>query len=171
MWEYDGRSRPPFAAAPGPNQESVWDYPRPPVVVRTTRKVEVYYRGHMLASSTQALRVLETAGPPTFYLSPSDVNVDYLSVTVATSYCEWKGIARYWQLHMEDASNVAVAWCYPEPNPDYAILAGLVSFYPSRVECFVDDERVQPQPGSFYGGWVTHEIVGPIKGDPGTEAW
>lgn len=171
MWQYDGTSRPPFAVAPGPDQESVWDYPRPPVVVATKRKIEVSYRSRTLASSTSALRVLETAGPPTFYLPTNDVDVDCLILTQQTSCCEWKGVAQYWRLALDGAASIAVAWSYPEPTSDYAILTGLVSFYPGRVECSVDDERVQSQAGGFYGGWITRKIVGPIKGAPGTEAW
>lgn len=171
MWEYDGRSRPSFATIPGPDQESVWDYPRPPIVVPSQSKVKVLYRGCVIASANRALRVLETAGPPTYYVPASDVNFDCMTVAPDRSWCEWKGTAKYWRLQIDGAPTVAVAWCYPDPNPDYSMLAGLVSFYPGRVECFVDNERVQPQPGGFYGGWITQKIVGPIKGDPGTEAW
>jgi uncharacterized protein (DUF427 family) len=171
MWEYNGKSRPPFAAASGQGQESVWDYPRPPAVVPTKKNVEVLYRGRMLAKSQHALRVLETAGPPTFYVPAHDVDFDCITIAPDTSWCEWKGTAKYWQLDLEGAPSVSVAWSYPDPNPDYRMLKRLMSFYPGRVDCFVDGERVRPQAGGFYGGWITSEIVGPIKGEPGTETW
>ena len=171
MWEYNGKARPPFAAAPGQGQESVWDYPRPPAVVPTNKTVEVLYHGRVLAMSKRALRVLETAGSPTFYLPVTEVDFDCLSIAPDTSWCEWKGTAKYWHLELEDAPSIAVAWCYPDPNPDYRMLKGLMSFYPGRVECILDGERVQPQAGGFYGGWITEDIVGPIKDEPGTEAW
>ena len=88
-----------------------------------------------------------------------------------SSICEWKGVAQYWALRDPRGSQRSIAWCYPTPNPPFEAIAGYFSFYPSLVECFVDGERVQPQPGEFYGGWVTGEIVGPYKGEPGTGHW
>jgi uncharacterized protein (DUF427 family) len=171
VWHHTGRSRPPFANAPGPGQESVWDYPRPPIVVADARKVEVAYRGREIAASTRTLRILETAGPPTFYVPEDDVDLGSLVAATGTSWCEWKGTAQYWRLVFVEAPNVAVAWSYPDPNPAFTVIAGFISFYPGRLACTVTGERVQPQPGGFYGGWVTREIAGPIKGGPGTETW
>jgi uncharacterized protein (DUF427 family) len=171
MWRYTGHDRPPFALDPGPGQESVWDYPRPPIVVPDKRAVEVSFQGREVAASTRALRILETAGPPTFYLPADDVDLGCLTSTPDTYWCEWKGTAQYWRLTFAEAPGIAVAWSYPDPNPTFTTIAGFISFYPGRIECKVGGERALPQPGGFYGGWVTQEITGPIKGDPGTEAW
>ena len=168
MWQYTGRERPPFADEPGPGQESVWDYPRPPALERTDREVVVLAGGIELARSTGCLRVLETASPPTWYITAADVNMDALVPVAGSSFCEWKGAAAYWGLA---AGGEMVGWSYPEPTERFAAIRGAFSFYPGRVECYVEGERVRPQPGGFYGGWVTDEIVGPVKGEPGTGHW
>jgi uncharacterized protein (DUF427 family) len=147
-WRWRGAERPPFAIAPGVGEESVWDYPRPPIVVEDAR---------------HALRVLETASPPTFYLPAADVRRDRLIATPGASRCEWKGEASYWSLNGEP-----VAWSYPDPLPSFAALCDHFGFYPQRLACAVDGERVMPQAGGFYAGWITHEIVGPWKGESGT---
>jgi uncharacterized protein (DUF427 family) len=169
MWAYDGSRRPPFAQTPGSGQESVWDYPRPPRVEADTRLVEVKAGGVTLASTRRALRVLETASPPGFYLPAADVDLAQLQRVAGRSLCEWKGAASYWAL--AGATAPPIAWTYDDPLPAFAAIRGCFAFYASRVECFVDDERVTPQPGGFYGGWVTQEIVGPMKGEPGTGHW
>jgi uncharacterized protein (DUF427 family) len=115
--------------------------------------------------------VLETGSPPTFYLPPEDVDLTLLVPVRATSYCEWKGRARYWALASSAGSGEAVAWSYPEPTPAFAPIAGWMSFYPGRVRCLVGGELVRPQAGGYYGGWVTDEIVGPWKGESGTSTW
>ena len=171
MWEYTGRKRPPFAEAPGPGQESVWDYPRPPKLLADKRHVVVRLEGLIIADSRESFRILETAGPPTFYLPPSDVCGELLHPFAGASECEWKGTANYWALKSSAPVRIAVGWSYPTAQPPYELIAGYFSFYPGRVECFVDSERVRPQPGYFYGGWVTDEIVGPWKGTAGTESW
>lgn len=170
-WRYRGDVRPPFAIAPAPGQESVWDYPRPPRVAADSRRVVVAHAGTTIADSRAALRVLETASPPVFYLPPRDVRSELLRSSPATSLCEWKGRARYWSVRVGGRILPDVAWSYPEPFLEFEAIAGYVSFYPGRLECFVDDERVRPQPGGFYGGWVTDEVVGPFKGEPGTGTW
>lgn len=169
MWEYDGRQRPPFAEAPATGQESVWDFPRPPRLETSAREVVVAHAGTMIARTTRALRLCETASPPTWYVPMADTDTSPLVPCGGRSRCEWKGAARYWAL--ADAPDMPVAWDYPTPNPAYAALADHLAFYPARVECRVDDERVEPQPGEFYGGWVTRELVGPFKGLPGTGHW
>ncbi|MCL4799453.1 MAG: DUF427 domain-containing protein [Burkholderiales bacterium] len=170
MWEYRGQKRPPFAEAPGPGQESVWDYPRPPRLVADARRVEVRAGGATIARSARAVRVLETASPPTFYLPPEDVDRTLLVPAPGRSVCEWKGAARYWALaHAPEEG--AVAWSYPDPVPAFAALRDHLAFYPGRVECYVAGERVRPQAGRFYGGWITRELAGPFKGEPGTERW
>ncbi len=168
-WMNTGRARPPFAEEPGPGQESVWDYPRPPALVTDQRLVVVGDATEPLASTRNALRVLETASPPTFYLPPTDVDTERLVVVSGSSMCEWKGQARYWALAAEPGE--VIAWDYPDPFPEFERLAGYVSFYPGRIRCTVDGEVVRPQPGGFYGGWITDEIVGPVKGEPGTGGW
>jgi len=167
-WQYDGRVRPPFAVVPGPGQESVWDYPRPPRLAADTRLVEVRHGEIVIATTRAAQRVLETASPPSFYLPPADVTEGVLVPAPGTSHCEWKGRARYWALH---EGGTPVAWTYDDPTPAFASIRGWFGFYPARVACHVDGERVRPQPGGFYGGWLTREIVGPVKGAPGTGHW
>ncbi len=168
MWHYTGQSRPPFADPPGPGQESVWDYPRPPRVEGCARTVEVRDGDEPLALSSRALRVLETAAPPTVYLPAEDVALERLEACAGSSFCEWKGEARYFALA---GGGEAVAWHYPRPSPEYAMLRGHLAFYPGRVTCLLDGEPVRPQAGGFYGGWITDDIVGPFKGEPGTAGW
>lgn len=158
---------------PGPGQESVWDYPRPPRLEPATRRVRIIFNDTTIAASTAALRMLETSHPPVYYLPAGDVRLEYLSVVPGQqTFCEWKGRARYYTLQVGDRSELAVAWDYPEPVARYAEIAGHLAFYPSRMDaCYLDDERVQAQAGDFYGGWITQEIVGPFKGGPGTWGW
>ena len=170
MWKYRGQKRPDFAEIPGPGQESVWDYPRPPKLEFDQRVVEVKFGVQVIASSHRSYRVLETASPPTFYLPPEDVNWELLSPASGSSVCEWKGVARYWVLS-SNPSIGAVGWSYPRATPAFKAIRDYVSFYPATLACFVAGERVRTQPGSFYGGWITNEIVGPFKGEPGTEQW
>ncbi|MEE4659769.1 MAG: DUF427 domain-containing protein [Halieaceae bacterium] len=168
MWKYTGLERPPFAEEPGPGQESVWDYPRPPSLVACDREVVVEANGVELARSRGCYRILETASPPTFYIPGADINHAALHAVPGSSFCEWKGAAAYWGL---EPGGEAVGWSYPEPSERFAAIRGAYSFYPGRVACYVDGERVKPQPGHFYGGWMTSDIVGPVKGEPGTGHW
>lgn len=167
-WRYRGDGRPPFAQIPQAGQESVWDYPRPPRIVRDHRPVGVVAAGHLVAESTRALRVLETASPPTFYVPAADVDANAMRRAAGTTHCEWKGIARTYDV----AGVSGAAWTYVETYSEYASLAGYFAFYPMRLDCIVDGEVVVAQPGGYYGGWVTAEIVGPYKsGDPSTAWW
>ena len=170
-WEYRGEKRPPFAREPQPGQESVWDYPRPPRLEVDSRRIEIFAYGKQVLKSHSAYRLLETASPPTFYFSPTDIIASVTLVHGRTSACEWKGIAEYWTLNLGPNRLEAVAWSYPKPFPGYETIAGHFSFYPNHVECFVNGERVKPQPGGLYGGWVTQDLKGPFKGEPGTEHW
>jgi uncharacterized protein (DUF427 family) len=170
MWRYTGQERPPFADEPAPGQESVWDYPRPPALVACDSLVEVKNGNRVIASTTAALRVLETASPPTYYLPPGSVDLAQLVRTADRSFCEWKGQASYWAL-ADNPEDGPIGWSYEGPSERFAAIDGYLSFYPSRIACYVDGERVQPQPGEFYGGWVTGRIAGPIKGEPGTGHW
>jgi uncharacterized protein (DUF427 family) len=157
---------------PGPGQESVWDYPRPPRIEPTGRRVRVLVDGVVVADTTRALRVLETASPPTFYIPPDDVRLDLLEPEARHTTCEWKGEASYWAVRVGGRVVASVGWSYPRPRPAFEAIRDHLAFYAGRVdEAWVDDERVEPQPGDFYGGWVTSEIVGPFKGEPGTLGW
>lgn len=171
-WKWDGRERPPFAEEPGAGQESVWDYPRPPRIAPDSRRVVVRLGDHVVADTTAAVRVLETASPPTFYLPPDDIDMAVVEAAGGSSFCEWKGQARYWTLRTPagDVSERA-GWSYPAPTTDFESIRDWLSFYPGRVDCRVDGEAVRPQGGGFYGGWVTAELVGPWKGEPGTGGW
>lgn len=171
MWKYRGQKRPSFAPAPGAGQESVWDYPRPPKIVAETRRVEVVLNGQRIADSSRTVRVLETASPPTFYIPPADVDTSLLEPASGASFCEWKGCAHYWRSAVPGSSDAALGWCYPKPQTPFHSIAGYFSFYPGRVRCLVDGERVDAQPGGIYGGWITSEIVGPFKGSSGTSHW
>ncbi len=168
MWKFTCKERPEFALEPAPGQESVWDYPRPPVVVDCDKTVVVEAAGRMLAKSSCALRVLETASPPTVYLPSGDIDFSLLADAAASSFCEWKGQANYYALA---TGGPVVAWEYRQPRAAFARLKGYLCFYPGRVACTLDGEKVKPQPGEFYGGWVTADIVGPFKGDPGSTGW
>ncbi|MGI9288397.1 MAG: DUF427 domain-containing protein [Pseudomonadales bacterium] len=170
MWQYRGDKRPPFADRPAIGQESVWDYPRPPRLEPFHRGVEVRCNDTVIARASGGYRVLETASPPSFYLASNDIDWSQLIKVSGSSLCEWKGLAAYWALTSEPESD-AVAWSYSDPHRKFAALHNHISFYPGRVACYVDGERVRPQAGKFYGGWITNELVGPFKGEPGSEHW
>ena len=163
------RSRPDFAIEPGPGQESVWDYPRPPAIRRDARLIEVRDGDIVLARSTSGYKVMETASPPTFYVPRDDVDLERLVPVSDTTYCEWKGTASYWALARHPKQ--PVAWSYERPRSRFAAIRGFLAFYPGRVDCFLDGEAVRSQAGRFYGGWISAEIVGPFKGEPGTGHW
>jgi uncharacterized protein (DUF427 family) len=152
--------------------ESVWDYPRPPRVEPSAEHVVVTHAGVVVADTTASLRVLETSHPPTYYL-PRDAFADgVLRPGEGASWCEWKGQAAYLDLVVGDVVLPAVAWTYPRPAKGFEALVDHVALYPGRVErCTVAGEVVQPQPGSFYGGWITSRVTGPFKGAPGTSGW
>ncbi len=171
MWEFRGQRRPPFADPAGPDKESVWDYPRPPCMAPDARRVQVRFGDLIIADSERSTRVLETASPPTFYLPPEDVQLQLLEPLDGVSHCEWKGLAAYWGLIAKLGPPTPVAWCYANPTPSFRPISGYFSFYPSALKCYVGGERVRAQPGRFYGGWVTGELTGPFKGEPGTSHW
>ena len=150
----------------------MWAYPRPPRVEATDRRLRVELAGVVVAESRRAIRVLETSHPPVYYIPPEDVRVDLLAPVDGSSFCEWKGRARYFDVVVDGRRAAKAAWAYPDPSSDQVRLKDHVAFYAGRVDaCFVDDEPVEPQPGGFYGGWITPDVVGPFKGDPGTEGW
>ena len=155
-----------------PGQESVWDYPRPPRLEESERRIKVVFGGVTLAYTTRAKRVLETSHPPVYYVPHEDVRMEHLTPSGAASFCEWKGRARYYDVSAGERAEERAAWSYPNPTLPFKALKDYVAFYPSRMDaCWVDDEKVEAQPGDFYGGWITPEIVGPFKGGPGTLGW
>ena len=157
---------------PAPGQESVWDYPRPPRVEDTDKHVEVFFNNILIADSTDAKRVLETSSPPVYYIPRQDIEMKYLIPSAKMTVCEWKGAASYYSISVHGRVAENAAWCYPDPAPGYESIRGYVAFYPQMMDaCFVDGELVKAQSGRFYGGWITKDIVGPFKGEPGTEGW
>lgn len=157
---------------PGPGQESVWDYPRPPSCEPVDARITVVVDGVTIVDTTRAWRVCETSHPPTYYLPVDDFVDGVLEPSDRTSFCEWKGAARYVSVRVGDRRERDVGWFYPTPTAPFAAIAGHVALYATRMdECRVDGELVTPQPGGFYGGWVTSKVVGPFKGEPGTEFW
>lgn len=162
----------PSRVPPGPGQVSVWDFPRPPRLEPVDARVRIEFGGALIVDTTRALRVCETASPPTYYVPLDDVMADVLEPAPGQSFCEWKGRAAYWSVRVGDRVSPDAAWSYPAPTPAFAALRDHVAFYAGRVDaCYVGDARVIPQPGHFYGGWITPDVVGPFKGEPGTGHW
>jgi uncharacterized protein (DUF427 family) len=128
--------------------------------------------GTLIASTTDGWRVLETSHPPNYYLPPEAFALGVLHRASGASVCEWKGTATYWDLHAGDRVAPSAAWSYETPNAAFAPIRSHLAVYPGAVdECRVDGAVVRPQPGRFYGGWVTDAIVGPFKGGPGSQGW
>ena len=162
----------PHPIEPGPGQESVWDYPRPPRLEPVTRRLRVLLGGETIADTTRGLRVLETSHPPNYYFPPDDVAPGALIPAKGASFCEWKGRAHYCTVTGGGQVEPEAAWGSERPSPPCAAIRGYVAVYAHRMDaCFVDDEQVEPQPGRFYGGWITRDIVGPFKGGPGSRGW
>ncbi len=170
-WAWRGQARPPFAEPPAAGQESVWDYPRPPRLEADPREVVIRWGTLEVARSLRAIRALETAHPPSFYIPLADIAPGLLQPAEGTSLCEWKGRSRYWSLVHGDRRLNKVAWSYPRPLPGSEVLRDGVAFYCHALECTVGGAPVTPQPGGFYGGWITPELAGPFKGEPGSEGW
>lgn len=153
-------------------RESVWDFPRPPRVETSGRRVKVEFADRVIAETTRSLRVLETSHPPVFYIPRSDVVVSFIRPSSRSSFCEFKGRASYIDVVVDDRVTKDAGWEYPHPSRGYEDLQDHIAFYPGRVDgCYVDDERVEAQAGGFYGGWITSDIVGPFKGAAGTRGW
>ena len=171
-WRKVVRGRPAEIIAPGPGQESVWDYPRPPRVEPVTARVRVEFAGRTIADTTRALRVCETASPPCYYIRPADILMDHLEPSERTSFCEWKGTASYRSVRVGDRHAKDSAWSYPDPDDGFEAIRDYIAFYPRRMDgCWIGAERVTPQHGFYYGGWVTPNLIGPFKGVPGSEGW
>jgi len=157
---------------PGPGQESVWDYPRPPRLEKTTDRLRVIFAGRLIADTVEGYRVLETSHPPVYYLPPADIDMSCLREAPGSSFCEFKGTARYWSLDVGGRVSEKAAWSYPEPTPRFQPIRGHLAFYASRIDsCWVGDEQAVSQEGDFYGGWITSRIVGPFKGGANTRGW
>ena len=153
-------------------RESVWDYPRPPAMEHLDRHILARASGHLIVDTHRPIRILETSHPPVYYVPNADVAMDLLEPSPHTTYCEYKGEAHYYSLVVDGERRNNVAWYYPHPSPGYEDLADHIAFYAwSLDEVTVDGEAVTPQPGHFYGGWITNEIDGPFKGEPGTTGW
>ena len=157
---------------PGLGQESVWDYPRPPKVEKTGKQISVYFNGELIANTERAWRVLETSHPPVYFIPTEDIRKESFVSTQGSSWCEWKGRAIYFDIVVGEKVAHKAAWNYPTPTPSFAAIKDHVAFYAGLMErCLVDSEEVTTQPGGFYGGWITSDIVGPFKGAPGTSGW
>ncbi len=157
---------------PGPGQESVWDYPRPPRIEDSPKHVEVFFNNVLIADSTDTKRVLETSSPPVYYIPREDIEIKYLIPTGRMTVCEWKGAATYYAVSVHDKRSENAAWCYPDPAPGYEGIRDYIAFYPQMMDaCYLDGELVKGQAGRYYGGWITADIAGPFKGEPGTEGW
>ncbi len=156
----------------GPGQESVWDYPRPPRLESVPERLRIVFDGMTIADTTRGWRVLETSHPPTYYIPPEDIAPGSLARIASGSFCEWKGRAIHFDVVGPTRRAPQAAWAYPTPTPDFAPIANHVAFYAAPMEsCHVGDDLVTPQPGGFYGGWITPRIVGPFKGGPGSQGW
>ena len=158
---------------PGPGQESVWQYPRPPRLEAVGKRLRVVVAGHVVAETTRGHRVLETSHPPVYYFPIGDVDPACLrAVDSRTTECEWKGTARYFDVTVGPVVRARAAWAYPDPAAGLEPIRDAVAFYAALAdECSVDGQVVEAQPGGFYGGWITPEIVGPFKGGPGSAGW
>jgi uncharacterized protein (DUF427 family) len=163
---------PPQRITPQPGQESVWDYPRPPRLEPVSKRIQIIFNGQTIADTTSGYRVLETSHPPVYYLPPADIQMQYLQATMRGSFCEWKGNALYYHLNVNDRRVENVAWAYPTPTKNFESISNYLAFYAQFMDaCYVNDELVTPQPGEFYGGWITKDIVGPFKGSAGSWGW
>lgn len=153
-------------------RENVQEYPRPPALEPVSERLSVVLGGVEIASTTGGFRVLETHHAPTYYFPPDDIRPGVLRPSAGRTLCEWKGAARYFDVIAEPREELRAAWSFSNPSSAYAAIANFVAFYPGQMDgCFVGDTRVTPQPGDFYGGWVTPNLDGIVKGGPGTEGW
>ncbi len=153
-------------------QENVWDFPRPAICEVFAGSLEVEVSGHVLAKTGNGFRSLETSHPPSYYIPPKDISMEFLSTNQRVTLCEWKGQASYFDLKLGDKIITDVAWTYTNPTPDFKKIKGYLSFYASKVDtCYVNGEKVLAQEGGCYGGWITNNLVGPFKGAKGTAGW
>ncbi len=164
--------RPPKPIPPGPGQESVWDYPRPPIWEAVPETLRVEFAGETIAETSKGIRVLETSHPPVYYVPPDSIDRAAVRAGSGSSFCEFKGAAQYWDVVVGHRSALRAGWSYPRPNARFVVLADFVAFYASAMDaCWVGAEKVDAQAGDFYGGWITSKVVGPFKGAAGTWGW
>ncbi|MEM7756456.1 MAG: DUF427 domain-containing protein [Planctomycetota bacterium] len=163
----------PKRVKPGPGQRSVWDFPRPPALEREGREVRLEFGGRVIARTVGALRVLETSHPPVYFIPRDDFEPGVVQRSQKSgTACEWKGWATYHDLVVADRVATEVAFSYEDPVERFAEIRGMLSVYAGPLDgCFVGGERVTPQPGGFYSGWITSDVVGPFKGIPGSWGW
>lgn len=162
----------PKPIKPEQGQESVWDYPRPPKLESCTKHIHIVFNGVTIADTRRSQRVLETSHPPVYYIPLEDINLQYVKNTPGQSFCEWKGNAIYYSVVVGDKELKNVGWGYPNPTVAFTSLKDTVAFYAQPMDgCYVDGEKVIPQPGNFYGGWITSDVVGPFKGEAGSWGW
>ena len=155
-----------------PGQASVWDFPRPAICEPEPRRLEIAHRGHLVAETLAGVRTLETSHPPSYYFPPDSIAPGLLRPAGGGSFCEWKGHAVYFDVVVGGEILPRVAWSYPAPTPSFAMLKDHVAFYAAPFDrCSVGGEAVTPQPGGFYGGWITSRVAGPFKGGPGSQFW
>ncbi len=162
----------PVPDPPRPGQESVWTFPRPAVAQPSSAHIVIEHHGVTVADTRRSVRVIETSHPPSYYIPPADIRSDVLRRASGRSLCEWKGEAVYWDVVLEDIVLPKVGWSYPSPSPAFEVLRDHVAFYAAPFDrCTVDGDVVLPQPGLFYGGWITSNVAGPFKGVPGSDGW
>ena len=162
----------PIPEPAGPQKESVWDYPRPAVAETTAARIVIEHRGRIIADTCRAVRTLETSHPPSYYIPFADMAPGLLRRASGSSFCEWKGAATYWDVIVGDVVLPQAGWSYPAPAAPFSLLRDHVAFYAAPFDrCSVDGEIVVPQPGDFYGGWITSKVVGPFKGVPDSHGW
>ena len=162
----------PQRIEPGPGQESVWDYPRPPRLEPVADRLTVVVGGVVVADTSAGFRVLETSQAPAYYFPPGDVDGACLRPSTSHTWCEWKGEASYVDVVVGDRVVPDAGWTYLRPNPTFAPIAGYLAFYAQTADrCTVGDDTVLPNDGDFYGGWITSRVVGPFKGAAGTRGW
>lgn len=162
----------PTPIPPQPGQESVWDYPRPPRLEPVEKHIQIIFNDVTIIDTHRAMRVLETSHPPTYYIPLEEIQQQYLLASARTTFCEWKGAGSYYSVKVGEKTAIDVAWYYSTPTPNFAAIQNYVAFYAAPMDaCYVNDEKVIPQPGQFYGGWITSDIVGPFKGEIGSWGW
>lgn len=162
----------PQPISPEPGQESVWDYPRPPRLEDVDNHITITFNKAVIVDTVRAKRVLETSHPPVYYIPRDDIHRGVLIPVSGSSFCEWKGEATYYDVEVNQKRAARAAWSYLAPTAGFSSINGYVAFYAHLMDaCFVDGEQVRPQPGNFYGGWITQNIVGPFKGIPGSWGW
>ncbi|MFM9828543.1 MAG: DUF427 domain-containing protein [Sphingomonas sp.] len=162
----------PHPEPAGPHQESVWAYPRPAIAEPSPAHIMIELHGVIIAETRASIRTLETSHPPSYYIPPADIKPGVLRRGTGSSFCEWKGAAVYWDVVLGDIVVPGVGWSYPNPSRSFAMLRDHIAFYAGPFDrCSVDGEIVVPQPGGFYGGWITKALAGPFKGVPGSRGW